>query len=57
MLVLCNVSTKEVMERWEFQVEYESETLEDGTTRLLDEAVKDEKKIKSEMRDVIRQVV
>lgn len=56
VLVLCNLNTKEVVERWEFKVEYETETLADGTTRLVDEAVKDEKKIKSEMRDVIRQI-
>jgi hypothetical protein len=43
-----------VVERWEFKVEYETETLQDGTTKLVDTAVKDDKKIKSEMRDVIR---
>jgi hypothetical protein len=36
------------------KVEYESETLEDGTKRLVEAATKDEKKIKGEMRDVIR---
>ena len=53
-MVLCNVSTKEVVERWEFRVENETEVLADGTKRLVEEAVKDEKKIKGEIRDVIR---
>jgi len=54
VLVLANRSTKETVERWEFKVEYETETLADGTVRPVQEGVKDEKTIKGEMRDVIR---
>ena len=51
VVVLNSVESKEVLERWEFKIE--NETI-DG--KLVDEAVKDEKKIKSEIRDVIRQI-
>jgi len=58
VVVLNSVDTKEVLERWEFKVENETEEVagKDGTKKLVDSAVKDEKKIKSEIRDVIRQI-
>ena len=45
-------SSRQVLERWEFKIE--NEKTEEG--KLVDEAVKDEKKIRSEIRDVIRQI-
>jgi len=52
VVVLKSVETKETLERWEFQIE--SEKGEDG--KQVEKAEKDEKKIKAEIRDVIRQV-
>merc|ERR1712212_728348 len=52
VMVLNSVETKEVLERWEFKIE--SEKGKDGDA--VEKAVKDEKKIKSEIRDVIRQI-
>ena len=52
VVVVNSVESKEVLERWEFKVE--NETTEDG--KIVEEAVKDEKKIKGEIRDVIRQI-
>jgi len=52
VVVVNSVESKEVLERWEFKVE--NETKEDG--KVVEEAVKDEKKIKGEIRDVIRQI-
>ena len=52
VVVLNSVETKEVLERWEFKIE--NETGDGG--KAVEEAVKDEKKIKSEIRDVIRQI-
>lgn len=54
VMVLNSVETKETLERWEFRIE--NEVGEDGKT-VVDSAVKDEKKIKGEIRDVIRQIV
>jgi mitotic spindle assembly checkpoint protein MAD2 len=56
VVVLTEVDTKEVLEKWEFQVEYEVSEDKDGVKRAVDEGVKDEKKIKNEIRDVIRQI-
>ena len=53
VMVLNSVETKETLERWEFKIE--NEVGEDG--KAVDNAVKDEKKIKGEIRDVIRQIV
>merc|ERR1712107_831593 len=47
-----SVETKETLERWEFKIE--SEVGEDG--KIVENAVKDEKKIRAEIRDVIRQI-
>ena len=52
VMVLNSVETKEVLERWEFKIE--SEKGKEGD--VVEKAVKDEKKIKSEIRDVIRQI-
>ena len=52
VVVLNSVETKETLERWEFKIE--SEVGEDG--KIVENAVKDEKKIKGEIRDVIRQI-
>ena len=52
VVVLNSVETKETLERWEFRIE--NEVGEDG--KVIENAVKDEKKIKGEIRDVIRQI-
>ena len=52
VVVLNSVETKETLERWEFKIENEQGA--DG--KIVDNAVKDEKKIKGEIRDVIRQI-
>ena len=50
--VLNSVETKETLERWEFKIENEV----DSEGKVVEGAVKDEKKIKGEIRDVIRQI-
>ena len=52
VVVLKSVETKETLERWEFKIE--SEKGVDG--KQVETAEKDEKKIKAEIRDVIRQI-
>lgn len=54
MVVLASVETKETLERWEFNVEYDLEDKENSHHR--NKTDKDEKKIKQEIRDVIRQI-
>ena len=49
---LKSVETKETLERWEFKIE--SEKGVDG--KQVETSEKDEKKIKAEIRDVIRQI-
>jgi len=56
VVVVNSVETREVLERWEFKVENEVELGKDGAKKLVEEAVKDEKKIRGEIRDVIRQI-
>jgi len=56
VMVLKNVGSQEVLERWEFKIEHETVTGEDGKVKFVDEAVKDTKTIKGEIRDVIRQI-
>jgi len=51
VVVLNSVETREVLERWEFRIE--SERVEG---KIVEEAVKEEKKIRAEIRDVIRQI-
>ncbi len=51
------MDTKETLERWEFNVEYETEDKENrGDVTFNDKSDKDEKKIRQEIRDVIRQI-
>lgn len=54
VVVLASVETKETLERWEFNVEYDLEDKENNQHR--NKTDKDEKKIKQEIRDVIRQI-
>ena len=58
VVVLASVETKETLERWEFKVEYETdnEDKENKTGNFKDKTEKDEKKIKQEIREVIRQI-
>lgn len=52
VVVLKSVESQETLERWEFKIESEK----DADGELLEKAEKDEKKIKAEIRDVIRQI-
>jgi len=52
VVVLKNVETQETLERWEFKIQSEK----DAEGKQLETADKDEKKIKAEIRDVIRQI-
>ena len=52
---MASVETKETLERWEFNVEYEMEDKE-NQDQPRNKTDKDEKKIKQEIRDVIRQI-
>lgn len=54
VVVLASVETKETLERWEFNVEYEGDDKENSTYN--NKTDKDEKKIKQEIREVIRQI-
>ncbi|XP_050307039.1 mitotic spindle assembly checkpoint protein MAD2A [Anthonomus grandis grandis] len=51
-LVITNVKTLEVMERWDFKIEYEGEEGQ-GDTQTSDKPLK---QIKSEIRDVLKQI-
>eukprot|EP00095_Tigriopus_kingsejongensis_P003647 maker-scaffold2352_size16672-snap-gene-0.7 protein:Tk03647 transcript:maker-scaffold2352_size16672-snap-gene-0.7-mRNA-1 annotation:"mitotic spindle assembly checkpoint protein mad2a" len=53
VVVLSSVETKEVLERWEFKIMYETD---EGKENLAETSTKDEKKIKAEIQDVIRQI-
>ncbi|XP_078039005.1 mitotic arrest deficient 2 [Augochlora pura] len=59
-LVITNVNTKEVLEKWDFKVDYEGQTsngLKDVTNNgLPDVGTKDVKTIQKEIREVIRQI-
>ena len=59
-LVITNVNTKEVLEKWEFKVDYEgptsngaSDTTSNGLPKV---GTKDAKAIQKEIREVIRQI-
>jgi mitotic spindle assembly checkpoint protein MAD2 len=54
-LVIANVVTKEVLERWDFKLEYEKP---EGSTTENGDLVgkKDLKVIQKEIRDVLRQI-
>merc|ERR1719474_2543697 len=54
VVVLNSVETKETLERWEFRKKIENEIGEDG--KVIENSVKDEKKIKGKIRDLIRQI-
>ncbi len=59
MLILTSVDTQETLERWEFNVEYEEgmgSSGGDSSSKDQPTSTKDEKKIKLEIRDVIRQI-
>eukprot|EP00088_Acartia_fossae_P016399 TRINITY_DN1916_c0_g1_i2.p1 TRINITY_DN1916_c0_g1~~TRINITY_DN1916_c0_g1_i2.p1 ORF type:complete len:213 (-),score=42.18 TRINITY_DN1916_c0_g1_i2:396-1034(-) len=56
VLVLKSVETKEVLERWEFKIEHEMTLDAEGNKVFVNESNKDEKTIKGEIRDVIRQI-
>ena len=59
-LVITNVNTKEVLEKWEFKVDYEGATsngVSDSTSNGLPKVgTKDSKAIQKEIREVIRQI-
>lgn len=58
-LVITNVNTKEVLEKWDFKVDYEgkTETESNGTSAALPEVgTKDSATIQREIREVIRQI-
>lgn len=59
-LVISNISTKEVLETWDFRVEYESQTSNgvSGNVKADPSEVgtKDVKTIQKEIREVIRQI-
>jgi len=62
VVILASVETKETLERWEFNVEYETDdnkensSKENTTGNFKNKTDKDEKKIKQEIREVIRQI-
>nr|KAF7419941.1 hypothetical protein H0235_010238 [Vespula pensylvanica] len=59
-LVITNVNTKEVLEKWDFRVDYEGhapKNINDNSTVELPEVgTKDVKTIQKEIREVIRQI-
>ncbi|XP_076637481.1 mitotic arrest deficient 2 [Colletes latitarsis] len=59
-LVITNVNTKEVLEKWDFKVDYEGQTTNgtnDSINKNLPEVgTKDVKTIQKEIREVIRQI-
>lgn len=58
VLVITNVNTKEVMEKWDFKVEYENQKSNrvDSNADLPEVGTKDVKTIQKEIREVIRQI-
>ncbi|XP_014473483.1 PREDICTED: mitotic spindle assembly checkpoint protein MAD2A [Dinoponera quadriceps] len=60
VLVITNVNTKEVLEKWDFKVEYEGQKPNgvDSNTKadLPEVGTKDAKTIQKEIREVIRQI-
>lgn len=58
-LVITNVNTKEVLEKWDFKVEYEGRNTSNGIgdgAGLPEVGTKDVKQIQKEIREVIRQI-
>lgn len=54
-LVITNVNTKEVLEKWDFKVDYEGKE-NDGSSELPEVGTKDTQTIQKEIREVIRQI-
>jgi len=59
-LVITNVNTKEVLEKWDFKVDYEDQKA-NGTDSIIkgdlpEVGTKDVKTIQKEIREVIRQI-
>ncbi|KAH0948084.1 hypothetical protein HN011_005430 [Eciton burchellii] len=60
-LVITNVNTKEVLEKWDFKVDYENQKLNSDSNVNVDPSegiigTKDMKTIQKEIREVIRQI-
>ncbi|XP_015191001.1 PREDICTED: mitotic spindle assembly checkpoint protein MAD2A [Polistes dominula] len=60
-LVITNVNTKEVLEKWDFRVDYEGQVSKStsnssSTAELPEVGTKDVKTIQKEIREVIRQI-
>lgn len=59
-LVITNVNTKEVLEKWDFKVDYEDQkangTNSNVAADLPEVGTKDMKTIQKEIREVIRQI-
>jgi len=59
-LVITNVNTKEVLEKWDFKIDYEDQKVNgaDGSIKgdLPEVGTKDIKSIQKEIREVIRQI-
>lgn len=59
-LIITNVHTKEVLEKWDFKVEYEDKSSKQGnnnaTSQTPDVGTKDNKTIQKEIREVMRQI-
>jgi len=60
-LVITNVNTKEVLEKWDFKVDYENQKLNSDSNINVDPSegiigTKDMKTIQKEIREVIRQI-
>ncbi|XP_014207081.1 mitotic spindle assembly checkpoint protein MAD2A [Copidosoma floridanum] len=60
-LVILNVNTKEVLEKWDFKVDYETVSSngnadDNGDGKFIEVGSKDTKTIQKEIREVIRQI-
>ena len=56
VMVISSVQTKEVLERWEFVIDNGDTDTKENTVGKDDRASKDEKKIRAEIGDVMRQI-
>lgn len=52
-LIIVNVKSLEVLERWDFNVEYEGDPNQEGDHQTSDKPLK---QIKNEIRDVLKQI-
>ena len=58
-MVLASVETKETLERWEFNIKYDTENDKENVSsnnQYKEKSDKDVKQIKQEIREVIRQI-